>query len=260
MKARNIPTHEATFLNTGVDSLGKKFKLKKMKVDVPGETAKLTIIDCKRDNGDNSYFYKEVTPKDKIVLHFTAGYLKGDIATLTTPGNHVSVSYVIGRRGDIFRLFDDKYWSYHLGPGATGGNTQMSKSSIGIEISNIGYLKKIGNNLVSAYSNTDVYCTLADTTYYQTLNTPFRNEKYFASYTNEQYASLVKLLKHLTHKHPTVNRTLLDINKRYQYLTDPSQLKGIVSHINFRQSGKWDIGPGFDWSRVEAVVGQGVPV
>lgn len=254
MKAKNIPAHETTFLNTGVDSLGKKFKLTRRKVDVPGETAKLTIIECKRDNGDDSFYYKEVTPKDKIVLHFTAGYLKGDLATLTTPGNHVSVAYVIGRTGNIFQLFDDKYWSYHLGAGASGGNTQMSKSSIGIEISNIGYLKKVGSNLVSVYSNTDVYCTSAESGYYKALQTPFRNEKHFATYTNEQYESLTKLLKHLLQKHPTVNRTLLDINKRFQYLQDASQLKGIVSHINFRESGKWDIGPGFEWERIEHVV------
>ena len=161
---------------------------------------------------------------------------------------------MIGRKGDIFQLFDDKYWSYHLGAGATGGNTHMSKSSIGIEISNIGYLKKAGANFVSSYSNTDVYCASTESNYFKSLDAPFRNEKHFATYTNEQYESLGKLLKYLLHKHPGINRTLLDVNKRYQYLTDASQLKGIVSHINFRETGKWDIGPGFDWSKVESVV------
>ena len=168
--------------------------------------------------------------------------------------NHVSVAYVIGRRGDVFQLFDDAYWSYHLGPGATGGNTSMSKSSIGIEISNIGYLKKKGSNLVSAYSDTDVYCTVAESVYYNVLSDPFRDQEHFATYTNEQYDSLTRLLRYLFQKHPSINRTLLDINQRYEYLTDPSQLRGIVSHVNFRQNGKWDIGPGFDWQRVEKVV------
>lgn len=254
MKAKNIPAHEATFLQSGTDALGKKFKLTRKKVDVPGESDKLTIFECKRDNGDESFFYKESTQKDKIVLHFTAGYLKGDIATLTTPGNHVSVAYVIGRKGNIFQLFDDQYWSYHLGPGATGGNTAMSKSSIGIEISNIGFLKRKGNNLVSAYSDTDVYCSVNEETYYHALSAPFRNEKHFATYTAEQYTSLSNLIKYLLHKHPTINRTLLDINQRYQYLNDPSQLRGIVSHVNFRESGKWDIGPGFDWQRLESSI------
>jgi N-acetylmuramoyl-L-alanine amidase len=254
MKAKNIPAHETTFLQTGIDALGKQFKLKKKSVEVPGESKKLTIYQCLRDTNDESFFYKEETPKDKIVLHFTAGYLKGDIATLTTPGNHVSVSFVVGRSGNIFQLFDEKYWSYHLGPGATGGNTAMSKSAIGIEISNIGYLKKVGTNLMSSYGKTDVYCGAAESSYYKLLDTPFREQKHFATYTNEQYESVERLLKYLLHKHPSINRTLLDVNKRFQYLTDASQLKGIVSHINFRETGKWDIGPGFEWNRIEGVV------
>jgi len=253
MKAKTILAHEAKFIETGIDSLGKKFKLTNKKVDVPGETKKLTIIQCKRENSDESFFYKEATQKDKIVLHFTAGYLKGDIATLTTPGNHVSVSYVIGRSGNIFQLFDDSYWSYHLGPGASGGNTAMSKSSIGIEISNIGYLKKVGENFVSAYSNDDIYCSQSEVSYFKTLGAPFRAQKYFATFTNEQYDNLVLLLKYLLQKHPTVNRTLLDINSRYQYLTDLGMLKGILSHVNFRENGKWDIGPGFEWAKIEGV-------
>ncbi len=253
MKASSIIAHEQKFIETGIDSLGKKFILTTKKVDVPGETKKLSIVQCKRENSDESFFFKEITPKDKIVLHFTAGYLKGDIATLTTPQNHVSVPYVIGRSGNIFQLFDDKYWSYHLGPGASGGNTPMSKSAIGIEISNIGYLTKINSNLVSSYSNTDIYCSEAESSYYQLLQTPFRKQKYFATFTESQYQSVASLLKVLLQKYPSINKTVIDIPARFDYFPDGAQLKGVVSHINFRQDGKWDIGPGFDWQRIESI-------
>jgi N-acetylmuramoyl-L-alanine amidase len=93
-----------------------------------GTNESLKVLDCTRANSDTSYYYKEETVKKKIILHFTLDYLKGDIATLTT--NHVSVPFVVGRSGLIYNLFASKYWSYHLGPGASGGNTAMSKDCI----------------------------------------------------------------------------------------------------------------------------------
>ena len=36
------------------------------------------------------------------------------------------------------------------------------------------------------------------------------------------------------------------------YETTPDVLKfsGIVSHVNYRNEGKWDIGPAFDWNQL----------
>ena len=43
-----------------------------------------------RDRSD--YFYNSEREKKKIVLHYTQGYLGGDLSTLTRNGYHVSVS------------------------------------------------------------------------------------------------------------------------------------------------------------------------
>jgi N-acetyl-anhydromuramyl-L-alanine amidase AmpD len=203
-----------------------------------------------RENNDDSFYFKEKVPKERIVLHFTAGYLKGDIGTLTTPGNHVSVPYVIGRGGEIYKLWDDSYWSYHLGSGASGGNTEMSKRSIAIEISNIAWLEKVGQNLVSSYSKTDVYCGLAENAYYTKLATPYRGQTYFTTFTAAQYESLSKLLKLLLAKYPAISGHFLDVPQRYEYLPNPAVHKCIMSHVNFRPADKWDIGPAFDWDKV----------
>ena len=249
MKATSIPAHEQSFFITGIDAQGKKFKLKKTIVDIPGSTQKITFVDCTRDNGDESFFYKEAVTKERIVLHYTAGYLKGDISRLTTQGDHVSVPYVIARSGQILRLWNDAYWSYHLGAGVPGGNTEMSKRSIGIEISNIGYLAPAGQNLVTAYGNNDVYCALADANYYTALPTPYRGKKYYASFTAAQYASVKLLLTYLCAQHPTIPFQFLEAAKRFDVLANPAAFKGIVSHVNFR-TDKWDIGPGFEWGKI----------
>lgn len=251
MKATSISQHEKSFRDSGIDAFGKKFILTPETVTIPGESAKLTLLDCRRDNSDDSFYYKEIIPKKKIVLHFTAGYLKGDIATLTTPYYHVSVPFIIARSGDIYNPWASKYWSYHLGAEAVGGNTEMSGSSIGIEISNIGFLVKSGKNFHTIYSKDDVYCTQADTAYY--MEAPaYRGQKYYATFTNAQYNSLILLLRYLTARF-NIPRTFLPAEKMFNTFSsakEATDYSGICSHVNFRPTDKWDIGPAFNWKKV----------
>ena len=248
MKASSILDHESSFQSTGLDSFGKKFILKEETFPIKGTTETIKIMDCVRDNGDESFFYKEETAKKKITLHYTMGYLKGDIATLTQ--QLVSVPFVIGRNGQIYNLFASKYWSYHLGPGAIGGNTAMSRECIGIEISNIGPLKLIGNNLVTTYSNQDNYCSLDETQYYTKLNSKFRNYEYYATFTDSQYEAISKLIKFLCAKY-NIPKNFLNNPERYEIMTESGfqNFTGIVSHINCR-TDKTDIGPAFNWDKI----------
>ena len=75
-----------------------------------------------------NHFFREAVKKDQIVLHYTIGYLPGDIATLSQSNKHLSVPFVIGRNGNIYNLFPSKYWAYHLGRGAIGGNKTRSSA------------------------------------------------------------------------------------------------------------------------------------
>lgn len=248
MKATSIPAHENSFQQNGIDSHGKKFILRQETVKIPGSDEMMSYTDCRRENGDKSYYYEEVTPKRKIMLHYTMGYLKGDIATLTT--NHVSVPFVIGRNGIIYNLFASKYWSYHLGPGAVGGNTPMSKESVGIEVSNIGPLKMIGDNLVTTYADNDVYCKADELQYYGTLNPAYRGYQYFAKFTEAQYGSLSLLIRFLCGRY-NIPKNFLPATDRCELMTESEfrSFSGIVSHVNCRRD-KTDIGPAFDWDRV----------
>ncbi len=248
MKATSISTHEASFDKNGIDACGKEFILTPEECNIKGTDEFITIIDCVRANNDKSYYYEEETAKKKIILHFTMGYLKGDIATLTN--GHVSVPFVIGRNGNIYNLFASKYWSYHLGPGAVGGNTAMSKECIGIEISNIGPLKKIGNNLVTTYSDTDIYCTIDETQFYTQLPAKYRDYEYYAKFTENQYRSLIKLLRFLCGKY-SLPAEFADPIDRYNVLSESkfTGFTGILSHVNCRTC-KTDIGPAFEWDRV----------
>lgn len=256
MNYTKIPAHEADFRANGVDSDGKKFKLSPFQVQIPGTPDSFEAVSCKRDNGDQSFFYNETVPKQRIVVHYTAGYLKGDIAALTKPNNHVSTPFVVARDGTIYNLFSSKSsWSYHLGPGAQGGNKEMSSSAVAIELSNLGYLRPSGDNLITYMSGDSPYCTMADKDAYVVTKTPFRGYTYFASFTDAQYKSLINLLKYLT-KTYNIPPTFLPEAQRYDVYKDVATFKGITTHVNYQPQsyGKWDIGPGFDWARVMAAL------
>ena len=148
-------------------------------------------------------------------------------------------------------MWSSAFWAYHLGSGAIGGNTNGSKRTIAIEISNIGFLKEIGNKLVTVYSDNDVYCDLMEKQFYTKLDTPYRGQQYYATYTKKQYESLIILLRYLTAEY-NIPGEFLPEDKRFDIgsANELVNFKGITSHINYRSSGKWDIGPAFDWDRI----------
>lgn len=203
--------------------------------------------------GFDSFYYKEETEKERIVLHFTVGNLRGDLTTLMGE-DHVSVPYLIARDGTIYQLFDPKYWSYHLGQGAIGGNQVESKKTIGIELSNYGPLRlnRAYPKLDTVYSTAakpDVYCDLKDEAQFMRVPDGFRGYTFFASHTDAQYNALNALIDYLTERFD-IDRFFLPESERYDVVRDVPDFSGIVSHINYRQSGKWDIGPAFDWNRI----------
>jgi N-acetylmuramoyl-L-alanine amidase len=214
----------------------------------------------------DSYYYKTETKKDMIVMHSTVGTLRADMASLTGKDNRVSVSYVIARSGEIYEVFDPKYWSYHLGRGAVGGNKVNSMRSIGIELSNYGPLVKKGDSLETIYSRMkytdsngkaktskkDVYCDLSEVNEYTVVEGGFRGYEYFASFTDEQYAALSDLLDYLCKEHD-IPKTFVDEDKRFDTFsssTEGKSFKGICTHVNYRKSGKWDLGPDFNWDKL----------
>lgn len=247
--------------------LEKRFKdeaaafLKPFSLPVPGEPT-LTLNGQLYTPKQKNYFYAEQHPKERIVLHFTAGNTWSDMRSLTQEGRHVSVAFVVARDGTIYQLFPSGAWSGHLGKGVGNQNTgnREDKATIGIEISNYGYLVPRDGNLETIYSRIknpatgvvsapDPYCTLDQKEAYIKINEPFRDQSYYATCTLPQMESTAILLRFLTNKY-NIPREFLPEEKRFITTNDVLQFKGIVSHINYRTSGKWDIGPAFDWNKL----------
>ncbi len=250
MRVEDIEQHEARFDAGGIDSQGIRHSMIRKAIEVPDDDHLMEYVDAGLANGDESYFYKTRYEKDQIVLHFTMGYLGGRLIIQKKQNNHVYVPFVIGRNGTIYNLYPSFYWSYHLGPGAVGGNEKRSKRTIGIEISNIGPLKPQGSELFNYYD--DPYCHTNQTEFYHQQT--FGGYGYFASFTNAQYDALITLLRYLTGRYG-IPRDFLDENRRYETNSFVTTFRGIVSHVNYRFTGKTDIGPAFNWQDVISGVG-----
>jgi N-acetyl-anhydromuramyl-L-alanine amidase AmpD/lysophospholipase L1-like esterase len=255
MRFSSLPQLETSFLSNGNNG---EYTLRKIAVPVPGENLTLKGMLCTpaRRTG---YFHAVESPKERILLHFTAGQIRSDMSALSRQDFHVSVPFVIGRNGTIYQLYSSRYWSGNIGKGIGNAGNAEDKKTIAIEISNYGVLKEKSGNLETIYSRlkdergivgpVDVYCTLQETEAYQKVAIPFRGESYYPTFTNEQYESLIILLRYLTATYK-IPRQFLPENKRYVATNDVLNFKGIVSHVNYRESGKWDLGPAFDWARV----------
>jgi N-acetylmuramoyl-L-alanine amidase len=251
MNYLDIPAFEAAFRATGIASRTRHFKLNAANVPVPGSKDQLKVVLANATDGTESFYYPQVAPKQRIALHFTAGYLKGDMHQLSLPDNHVSTPFVIARDGTIYQLFSSKYWSYHLGKGAAGGNEPMSRGSVAIELSNVGPLKLRNSTLFDPYGSE--YCKECDSSAYVKLPSPYRGYTYFATFTAQQYSSLKVLLQYLSTTY-SIPLKLLPEKQRYDVYPAVASWRGITSHVNYQPAsyGKWDIGPAFAWDRIGA--------
>jgi N-acetylmuramoyl-L-alanine amidase len=242
MLASKVETHEADFNINKTDSQGDKYTFA---ID---NSWGFPLAFLTPKTGISGFFYPEKTLKDMVVLHFTCGHLKGDIATLVEQDSHMSTHFILGRNGVAYQLFNTNFWSYHLGKSCVGGNTPNSKRSIAIEISNIGPLSEKGTTLCDIYGH--AYCEMSEQQYYTKLSTSWRGYQYFATFTESQYVSLKNLLVYICNKW-SIPRTLLPEPARYNIFTDNAcTYRGICSHANYRADGKVDIGPAFNWDKI----------
>lgn len=145
---------------------------------------------------EESQYLKQVTAKNKLFVHFTAGGPNA-INVIKYWGSdevRVSTAFVIdGDNAKAYECFDPDYWSFHLG--IKGTNGALDKTSIGIEICAWGPVTEKGGKFYS-YTNKELP---ANEIY--TLDKPFRGYKYFHSVSDEQFHTLELLMDWLIEKY-----------------------------------------------------------
>ncbi|WP_405339068.1 N-acetylmuramoyl-L-alanine amidase [Fibrobacter sp.] len=207
------------------------------------------------------YYTKKETEKKSICVHYSVGHAKGSIRTLffetekkklTKNGTasekkvmyRVSSNYVIDSNGRIYELFDDKYWSSHLG----FGGDQLNKQTIPIDFASLGYLNE--ENRGKNFDKDDIYeMEFFGETY--TLSDEYTKKKNFIKLTKEQIKSFRFLVRYLIKKHPALltNNELLwhtgpfsmdDIKNEAKRLKEALAFKGVYTHASVRPFSKSD--------------------
>lgn len=189
------------------------------------------------------------TPKNLIVLHFTAGTTaKSAFTTWVSDPQRIATAYIVDSDGVVYETFDPKYWAYALGIKGEMGPA-FEKRAIQIEIANVGPLKLRDQKLCWWPNDFNArWCDVSETQRY--VKRTFRGYDYYAAFPDEQFLSVCALVKQLCEtfnipkRIPPADRIMeTDLNWFASY-------SGIASHQNVRPD-KFDTGPAFNWAELD---------
>jgi N-acetyl-anhydromuramyl-L-alanine amidase AmpD len=194
---------------------------------------------------DGQYLATE-TPKNLIVLHFTAGTTaKSAYNTWVNDPQRIATAYIVDRDGEIYEAFDPKYWAYALG--IKGGmGPVFEKRAIQVEIANVGPLKLRGDKLCWWPNDFNAHwCDLSETHKY--VKSSFRGNDYYAAFPDEQFLAVCSLVKQLCETFNIPKQIPPEEKLMQTDLEWFANYSGIASHQNVR-ADKFDIGPAFNWT------------
>jgi N-acetylmuramoyl-L-alanine amidase len=177
----------------------------------------------------------QIDPKF-IVMHYTAGWTaESAIDTLKNPSRQASAHVVLDYDGSITQMvpFNTKAW--HAGRSRYQGYNGLNSYSIGIEIVNIGWLRKIGNDLYQdAYGNKVISDSIGVPLIEAKHSTVGSGMFYWPSYTKAQLDALEELSELFIEEYDIID---------------------IISHEEIDTRGwKTDPGPAFPMNRFKALL------
>jgi N-acetyl-anhydromuramyl-L-alanine amidase AmpD len=199
-------------------------------------------------------YYQDPQLKKAVVLHHTNGWtvVKGtkDRPSMNhfnwwkSTNKHVSTAYSIDYKGNVYEHFDPKHWAYHLGIG--GSKRFLDKQSIGIEITNEGYMTKHGDDFKWYSGPTPIaYNRVNDEPFH--IKNGWRGYNWYAPYSQEQYEATLFLVKYLCDEF-NIKKNVIPDNEYHPEILD-GNFEGIYNHSNVRDypsdRNKWDLSPAF---------------
>ncbi len=178
----------------------------------------------------------QITPRF-IVQHYTAGYTaESAVNILTRRGSRVSAHVVVDLDGTITQLVPFNVRAWHAGPSSYMGFSGLNNHSIGIEIVNIGWLRRIGTDLYQdAYGNRRTSRDFPHGMVEMPHPTVGSGTFFWPNYTPEQLDAVANLTHELIDTYPIID---------------------VVSHEEIDTRGwKTDPGPAFPMKRMKQYLG-----
>ena len=184
-------------------------------------------------------YFAQAQKKDLVVLHFTAGYDWQTVHKTFMKAGRVCTPYIVDLTGPkhIVKLYDDKFWSYHLGI-KTDTEHLNDKRSIGIEIVNIGPVwqrdGKWFDYVGRQWSESEIVAGAN------------RGADGGVGFPAEQVEAVARLVNHLCDTHAIPRQVPSD--KTSCQLPQMNAFKGLATHQMFRKD-KYDLGPAWPWEK-----------
>lgn len=204
---------------------------------------------------DDEYVSGDKSDKNYIFLHHTAGS-ENPFSTVkywnSDDRGRIGTQFVIGgislngndtNDGEVVEAFPDDNYAWHLGD---NGSHEMHKRSVGIELTNWGWLKESNGRFYNYVDQEVPEDQVVE------LEEEFRGHKYYHRYTDKQVEALENLLKYLGRKHdidlkgglPMYMWEYESLNDVFGYIEDAyyGKTEGILTHTNVRKD-KFDCSP-----------------
>ncbi len=188
---------------------------------------------------DSDHIQKNKTKKKQIVLINSMCTLDEHLVKIKTRYNgkyNRMPCFFISRTGEVYQHFDSNYYNLLM------DEQKVEKQSIVISLENVGWLNKDHLN--------GQFITWKGTTYSEPIKeVPWRNKKYWAEYTDNQYDELVKLINYLCIEHSIVkefigNNVIID---------KPNNFRGILNRSNYSKN-YYDLSPAMDFKKLKELI------
>lgn len=198
-------------------------------------------IDKKTYKINDINYHKEVTKKNQIVISFSLRKNHNHIIRLQHKEFGLSKrwnTYTVGRNGDVFQHYNDKYYSEYLNVG------DGDKQSISIVLENMGSLIPLNNDIYVNWLNET--CDIENV-----VDRSWLGYSHWEKINDIQLNNLVELCVTLCEKHKIPKRCI-DFN---HYHKDISKYKGIVFAGNYIDDS-CDINPLFDINQFNGLLNE----
>ena len=180
------------------------------------------------------HYYKATYNKEQIVLHHstTNGTAQALADYWETLENRIGTPLIIDKDGVIHQLFSSRYYAGHIGDVSNEMKKfnlpfrSCSKTSIGIEVINMGGLVRKGDVLYNSFG-TEYSGEIVE------LANEYRGFTIFAKYTDKQIDSMRRVLIYLCNRYEipkTYHDDIWSVNVRAL-----SGEKGVFVHGSFRE-------------------------
>ena len=188
---------------------------------------------------DTEHIQKNRTKKKQIILLNSSCVLDEYLTKLRTRFNgkyNRLPCFFITQTGEIYQHFNPVYYSKLMEP------QQIEKHSITIALENVGWLYRD--------SLTGKLTTWKGVEYSgEYVEIPWRNKKYWATYSEDQYTKLAELIDYLCIEYSIIK----DFIGNNIVINKPNYQKGILNRSNYTKNN-YDLSPAADFKKINELI------